>query len=117
MPPTQEFSTMIPASHLFDQSIIAAPLDADPLVTDARTFFSCFDWSVVERGPAKHSSSGLLAPAHDWRQPLTLRIWSVAVGGMCCLNRGQYGRMRCRKQTGDPHVHGTAARAGAAARP
>ena len=58
---------MIPASHLFDQSLIAAPLDADPLVTDARAFFSCFDWSVVERGPAERSSSGLLAPAHDWR--------------------------------------------------
>jgi len=67
---------MIPSSHLFDQSLIAALLDADPLVTDARALISCFDWSVVERGSAALSSSGLLAPAHGWRQPLTLGIWS-----------------------------------------
>ena len=71
---------MIPASHLFDQSLIAALLDADPLVTAARALISCFDWSVVERGPAERSSSGLLAPAHGWRQPLTLRIWSSCGG-------------------------------------
>lgn len=53
---------MIPASHLFDQSIIAALLDADPLVTDSRAFFSCFDWSVVERWQAARSSRG--RPAH-----------------------------------------------------
>ena len=36
---------------------------------------------------------------------------------LSCLKQGRYGRMRCRKQTGDPHVHSRAARAGAAAHP
>jgi len=53
---------MIPASTRFDQTIIAALLDCDPVVTEARTFFSLLDWSIVERWEAKQSSRG--RPAH-----------------------------------------------------
>ena len=53
---------LLPAAHRFDQSLIAAPLDADALVTDSGAFFSCCDWSVVKRWQAARSSRG--RPAH-----------------------------------------------------
>src|ERR1700680_1347581 len=53
---------MIPASDLFDQSVITALLDHDPLVADYRAFFSLLDWSVVEHWEAQRSSRG--RPAH-----------------------------------------------------
>ena len=40
---------MIPTSIHFDQSVMTALLDADPLVADYRAFFALFDWSVVDR--------------------------------------------------------------------
>src|SRR5258707_3936226 len=53
---------MIPASHVFDQSTMAAQLTYDPVVADYRAFFSSLDWSVVERWEAQRSSRG--RPAH-----------------------------------------------------
>src|SRR5579859_1051830 len=53
---------MIPASALFDQSILTALLDHDPLVADYRAFFSLLDWSVVQQWEA--GRSGLGRPAH-----------------------------------------------------
>jgi len=53
---------MIPASDLFDQSVITTLLDHDPLVVDYRAFFSLLDWSVVELWEAQRS--GLGRPAH-----------------------------------------------------
>lgn len=47
---------MIPASDRFDQSTIAALLDADPLIQEYRAFFSLLDWSVVERWQAQQSA-------------------------------------------------------------
>src|SRR5213082_1982196 len=58
----KEFPTMIPASDLFDQSVITALLDHDPLVADYRAFFSLLDWSVVQRWEAQRSRLG--RPAH-----------------------------------------------------
>jgi hypothetical protein len=49
---------MIPASTLFDQSIIAALLDHDPLVLDYRAFFALLDWSGISQWEARHSSRG-----------------------------------------------------------
>lgn len=53
---------MIPSSHLFDQSTIAALLNHDPLVLEYRTLFSLFDWSLVEQWEARRSSRG--RPGH-----------------------------------------------------
>lgn len=53
---------MIPASDLFDQSVLTALLDHDPLVADYRAFFSLLDWSVVQQWEAHRS--GLGRPAH-----------------------------------------------------
>ena len=54
---------MIPASDLFDQSVMSALLEHDPLVADYRAFFSLLDWSVVEQWEAQRS--GLGRPAHQ----------------------------------------------------
>lgn len=53
---------MIPASSYFDQSTIAALLELDPVVADARAFFSLLDWSIVDRWEAEQSSRG--RPSH-----------------------------------------------------
>src|SRR5579884_4317064 len=53
---------MIPTSNLFDQSVITALLEHDPLVQEYRTFFSLLDWSIVDRWQAGQSSRG--RPAH-----------------------------------------------------
>ena len=53
---------MIPASTVFDQSTMLARLDQDPVVTQYRTFFSFFDWSLVEDFEAQRSGPG--RPAH-----------------------------------------------------
>ena len=53
---------MIPTSLVFDQSVMAALLDHDPVVTQYRAFFSCFDWSLVQDFEA--GRSGLGRPAH-----------------------------------------------------
>jgi hypothetical protein len=58
----KEFRAMIPASRVFDQSTIAAMLDHDPILLDARAFFSAFDWTIVERWEAQQSSRG--RPSH-----------------------------------------------------
>ena len=47
---------MIPASRRFDQSTIASMLEVDPLVQEYRTFFSLFDWSIVDRWQAGRSA-------------------------------------------------------------
>ena len=49
---------MIPASDVFDQSIIAALLDHDPVVQDYRAFFSFFNWSLVDEWQARRSPRG-----------------------------------------------------------
>jgi len=53
---------MIPASDLFDQSVLTALLEHDPLVADYRAFFSLLNWSVVQQWEAQRS--GLGRPAH-----------------------------------------------------
>ena len=53
---------MIPASVLFDQSTMTHFLENDPLVADYRSFFSLFDWSLVETWQERRSSRG--RPAH-----------------------------------------------------
>ena len=53
---------MIPASHLFDQSTMAALLEHDPVVVDYRAFFALLDWSLVEQWQAERSARG--RPAH-----------------------------------------------------
>jgi hypothetical protein len=61
---------MIPTSDLFDQSVITALLDHDPLVQDYRAFFSLLDWSVVEQWEAKRSTRGRPAhPTSAYRHP------------------------------------------------
>ena len=47
---------MIPSSHRFEQSTMAALLEVDPLVQEYRAFFSLLDWSVVERWQAQRSA-------------------------------------------------------------
>jgi hypothetical protein len=46
---------MIPSSDRFDQPTMAALLEVDPLVADYRTFFACFDWSIVDEWQAHRS--------------------------------------------------------------
>ena len=53
---------MIPKSDLFDQSVIAALLDHDPMVAEYRAFFQAMDWSVLGNFQAQRSSRG--RPAH-----------------------------------------------------
>ena len=53
---------MIPASHLFDQSTMAALLEHDPVVADYRAFFALLDWSLVDQLQAQRSARG--RPAH-----------------------------------------------------
>jgi hypothetical protein len=53
---------MIPASHRYDQTTLAHMIEDDPVVADARAFFSFFDWSIVERWQAQRSSRG--RPGH-----------------------------------------------------
>jgi hypothetical protein len=42
---------MIPSSALFDQSVLQALLDHDPVVQEYRTLFAALDWSLVENRP------------------------------------------------------------------
>src|SRR5260370_4342109 len=53
---------MIPSSDLFDQSVMTALLEHDPVVEQYRAFFSLFDWSVVDDWQAQRSARG--RPAH-----------------------------------------------------
>ncbi len=53
---------MIPASHLFDQSTMAALLEHDPVVQDYRAFFALLDWSLVDQWQKQRSARG--RPAH-----------------------------------------------------
>lgn len=53
---------MIPASHLFDQSMMAVLLEHDPVVQDYRAFFALLDWSPVSQWQHQRSSRG--RPAH-----------------------------------------------------
>jgi len=46
---------MIPSSHVFEQSTMAALLSHDPLVAEYRAFFALLDWSVVQRWQAQRS--------------------------------------------------------------
>src|SRR6266851_4674645 len=49
---------MIPASHLFDQSTMAALLEHEPLVQDYRDFFASLDLSLVQQWQEQRSSRG-----------------------------------------------------------
>ncbi len=49
---------MIPTSVHFDQSVMNALLEHDPLVADYRAFFALFDWSLVEQWQAQRSGRG-----------------------------------------------------------
>jgi len=49
---------MIPASRVFDQSILAALLEHDPLVADYRAFFTSLEWSLVDQWHARRSTRG-----------------------------------------------------------
>src|SRR5947209_6576708 len=53
---------MIPASTVFDQSTMSAMLDSDPVVAEYRTFFSFFEWSLVQDWQAERSGPG--RPGH-----------------------------------------------------
>lgn len=53
---------MIPASSLFDQSVLSAQIAHDPLVQDYRTFFALLDWSAVEQWERERSARG--RPSH-----------------------------------------------------
>jgi len=53
---------MIPTSSVFDQSVMTAMLDHDPVVAQYRAFFSFLDWSLVEHFQAERSGPG--RPAH-----------------------------------------------------
>ncbi len=53
---------MIPASDLFDQSLITALLDHDPVVLGYRALFALFDWTVVDAWQAQQSDRG--RPGH-----------------------------------------------------
>ncbi len=53
---------MIPTSDLFDQTVMTALLDNDPVVQEYRTFFSLLDWPVVDHWQAQRSTRG--RPAH-----------------------------------------------------
>ena len=53
---------MIPSSNLFDQSVMTALLEHDPVVEQYRAFFSLFEWSVVDDWQAQRSARG--RPAH-----------------------------------------------------
>ena len=53
---------MIPTSSHLDQSTITALLDDDALVQRYRTFFACFDWSLVEAWQVQRTGPG--RPAH-----------------------------------------------------
>jgi hypothetical protein len=61
-PLQKEFAAMIPESSLFDQSTMMRMLDADEVVKEYRTFFSFFDWSLVDQWEERQSSRG--RPAH-----------------------------------------------------
>jgi hypothetical protein len=66
---------MIPASTHFDQSTLARLLDLDPVVLDARAFFSLFDWSLVEQWQARQSQRGRPAqPMAAFLKAFLLRI-------------------------------------------
>lgn len=66
---------MIPASTVFDQPTIAALLEHDPVVTDARAFFSLLDWSVVSLWEAQQSPRGRPAdPISAYLKAFLLRI-------------------------------------------
>jgi hypothetical protein len=60
---------MIPTSQIFDQSTMTALLNHDPVVADARAFFSLLDWSIVERWEAQHAHRG--RPAHPRSAPIS----------------------------------------------
>jgi hypothetical protein len=53
---------MIPTSSVFDQSVMTAMLDHDPVVAQYRAFFSFLDWSLVEHFEAQRTGPG--RPAH-----------------------------------------------------
>lgn len=53
---------MIPTSSRLDQSALRALLDEDATVQRYRTFFACFDWSLVEQWDAGRTGPG--RPAH-----------------------------------------------------
>jgi len=53
---------MIPASHRYDQTTLAQMIEDDPVVADYRSFFSLFDWSLVEHWQEQRSSRG--RPGH-----------------------------------------------------
>ncbi len=53
---------MIPESYLFDQSTIKDIIESDEVVQDYRSFFSLFDWSLVDQWEAQQSPRG--RPAH-----------------------------------------------------
>ena len=66
---------MIPASHLFDQSTLAALLEYDPVVQDYRAFFALLDWSLVEHWQTPCSSRGRPAhPASAYLKAFLIRI-------------------------------------------
>src|SRR5437763_13817341 len=71
----KEFPTMIPASDLFEPSVLTALLDHDPLVADYRAFFSLLDWSVVEQWEAQRSGMG--RPAHPDRAYLNASLIGI----------------------------------------
>ncbi len=67
---------MILASDLLDQSSLAALLAHDELVRDYRSFFSLFDWSLVDEWEAHRSSRGrpITHPESAYIKAFLLRI-------------------------------------------
>jgi hypothetical protein len=67
---------MIPASLVFDQSVLLALLDHDPVVQDYRAFFSLIDWSLVEHWERRQSTHRRppLHPEQAYLKAFLLRI-------------------------------------------
>src|SRR5258708_8722473 len=54
----KECVAMIPTSGLFDQSVMSALLEHDPVVQHYRAFFALLDWSLVDDFQAQRSPRG-----------------------------------------------------------
>jgi hypothetical protein len=69
---------MIPFSRRYDQTTLLHMMEDDPVVVDARAFFSFFDWSIVERWQAQRSSRG--RPGHPERAYLKAFLLRIKKG-------------------------------------
>lgn len=69
---------MIPSSHLFHQSTIAALRDHNPLIAQSRALCSLLDWSVVDAWQARQSPRG--RPGHPMSASLKAFLVRITQG-------------------------------------